>query len=100
MEIAKKNWNGREIKGRSFGDNTYQSSGSICGKNDDYHLKVSITKRSSVLAISRKFHVAYQTKRRHGVANYLSTGEEISGLAKDGKMKMLPFYAEGDRKQA
>jgi hypothetical protein len=54
-------------------NNTYYSSESICGKIDDYHLKVSITKRTSILTISRKFYVIYWTKKRHGVANVLST---------------------------
>jgi len=42
--------------------------------------------------------VAYYTKKRQDVANYLSTGEENTGLFEDGKMKMSPFYVEGDRK--
>ena len=41
--------------------------------------------------------VAYYTKKRHGVANYLSTGEGNNGLAKEEKPKMSPFYVEGDR---
>ena len=45
-------------------DFTYKFSESICAKIDDYHEKVSITKRTSVLAISRKFYVVYQIKKR------------------------------------
>jgi hypothetical protein len=41
--------------------------------------------------------VAYYTKKRQDDANELSTGIENKGLAKEEKMKMLPFYAEGDR---
>jgi hypothetical protein len=45
-------------------DFTYKPPESICAKIDDYHEKVSITKRTSVLAISRKFYVVYQIKKR------------------------------------
>ena len=41
--------------------------------------------------------VAYYTKKRHGVANQLSTGEGNKRLSKAGKIKMSPFYVEGDR---
>jgi hypothetical protein len=41
--------------------------------------------------------VAYYTKKRQDVANFLSTGEENSGLAKERKMKMSLFYVESDR---
>ena len=41
--------------------------------------------------------VAYYTKKRQDVANYLSTSEENKGLSKERKMRMSPFYAEGDK---
>jgi hypothetical protein len=48
---------------RSFEDFTY-SSELIGTKIDDYHQKVSITRRTLVLVISRKFHVVYYTRKR------------------------------------
>lgn len=38
---------------------TYYSSESFREKNDDYHLKVSIPKKTLLLAISRGFNVVY-----------------------------------------
>jgi len=38
---------------------TYYSSESFREKNDDYHLKVSIPKKTLLLAISREFNVVY-----------------------------------------
>ena len=61
------------------------------------HLEVSITKRTSVLAISRKFYVVYRTKKRHGAANFLFTIQENRVLVKEEKIKMSPFYVEGDK---
>jgi len=48
--------------------------------------------------LSLSYSVVYYTKKRQDVANYLSTGEENTGLAKEGKMKRSPFYVESDRK--
>ena len=45
-----------------------------------------------------EIYVAYWAKMRQDDANYLSTGEENTGLAKEGKMKRSPFYVESDRK--
>jgi hypothetical protein len=36
--------------------------------------------------------------KRQDDANKLSTSVEITGLAKEKKIKMSPFYAEDDRK--
>jgi hypothetical protein len=41
--------------------------------------------------------VAYYTKKRQDDANQLSTSEENKGLNKEEKMKMSPFYVEGDK---
>jgi hypothetical protein len=41
--------------------------------------------------------VAYYTEKRQDAANFLSTGEKNQGLAKEGEIKMSPFYVEGDR---
>jgi hypothetical protein len=41
------------------GNFTYYSSESFREKNDDYHLKVSIPKKTLLLAISREFDVVY-----------------------------------------
>jgi len=40
-------------------NNTYYFSESVYGKLDDYRMKVSITKRTSALAISKKIYVIY-----------------------------------------
>jgi hypothetical protein len=42
--------------------------------------------------------VVHCTKTRQGDANFLSTGRENKGQAKEEEMKMSPFDAEGDRK--
>jgi len=42
--------------------------------------------------------IVYYTKKRQGVANFLSTGDENKGMAKEEEMKMSPFYVEGDKK--
>jgi hypothetical protein len=41
--------------------------------------------------------VAYYTKRRQDVANFLSTIKGNKGLFKERKIKMSHFYVESDR---
>jgi hypothetical protein len=54
-------------------------------------------KESNELGIdSIKFPVANYIEKRHDDANYLYTGEENKGFAKERKTKMSPFYVEGD----
>jgi len=43
--------------------------------------------------------VVYYTKKRQDGANFLSTSEKNQGMAKEEKMKMSPFYVEGDRRR-
>ena len=54
-------------------------------------------KESDELGInSIKSLLRYYTKKRHGVANVLSTIQENGALVDDEKIKMSPFYVEGD----
>jgi hypothetical protein len=55
--------------------------------------------RQNTSIIPSKLSFVYYTKKRHGVPNQLSTSEENKGLAKEKKIKMSPFYVEGERSE-
>ena len=50
-----------------------------------------------VCMVGHNLLVVYCTKTRQGEANFLSAGEENQGLAKGEKIRMSPFFVEGDR---
>ena len=66
-------------------------------RTDQYSIPRIIISEYKIGNGLRKFmsHIGQKSDRM--TKNFLSTGEKSQGLAKEGEIKMSPFYVEGDR---